>query len=198
MSHFTAAKTQCNLGLVTVLQKPNQIAQLDLIVAFISSRPKLHLFNLSLFLLFLLQSYFLLYIKDMLAVIHDLTDWRLGIRRYLYQIQCLFLRCFHSLSQWHYANLRAIRGNQSNFGGGDIFVKTRPLAVFFNKLYSARSIQYARACRPLMKTGRKPRLEAGYRGRFHLWFEPPQCVILSLCHRLQAGREPVASNDRGF
>ncbi len=136
MSHFTTAKTQGYLGLVTVLQEPNQIAQLDLIIALISSRSKLHFLYLCLLLLFLLQSDFLLNIKDVLAVIHDFTDRRLGIRRYLYQIQSLFLCCFQSFCQGHYAYLRTIRCNQSNFGGRYVFIETRPLAVFFNKLYS--------------------------------------------------------------
>src|SRR5699024_5794297 len=92
-----ATKAQCYLDFIPVFQKPLQLSQLDVVIAFIGSRPELHFLELGLFLLGLAGLLRLLALKDALAVIHDPRHRRLGVRRNLYQIQFIlrgFRECF--------------------------------------------------------------------------------------------------------
>src|SRR3990167_2373219 len=92
MSHFTAAKTQRDFGLVAVFQKLDQVTQLDVVVAFIRTRTKLDFLDLDLFLfefgLVLLLAFCIFEFAD----VHDAADGRIRQRRDLDQIQFCFTR----------------------------------------------------------------------------------------------------------
>ncbi len=78
--HLTTAETQRDLGLIAIFEKANQAAEFYLIVTFISTRAEFNFLNLDNFLLLLLFLRRLtLFIKE-LAVVHDTTNWRLGVR----------------------------------------------------------------------------------------------------------------------
>ena len=80
VGHLTTAETQRDLGLIAIFEKANQAAELYLIVTFISTRAEFNFLNLDNFLLLLLFLRRLtLFIKE-LAVVHDTTNWRLGVR----------------------------------------------------------------------------------------------------------------------
>jgi hypothetical protein len=78
--HLTAAEPQGDLGLVPFLKKADQIAQLDLIVAFISPGTKLNFLNLYLLLLPLRRMGFLVRLEQELPVIDDPAHRWLGRR----------------------------------------------------------------------------------------------------------------------
>ena len=78
MSHLATAKAQRDLGFVTLIKKTDEVAQLDLVVAFIGTRSKLHFLDLDdLLLLPCLVSFLLLLVLE-LAIVHQATDRRLG------------------------------------------------------------------------------------------------------------------------
>ena len=80
VGHLTTAETQRDLGLIAIFEKANQAAEFYLIVAFIGTRTEFNFLNLDNFLLLLLFLRRLtLFIKE-LAVVHDTTNWRLGVR----------------------------------------------------------------------------------------------------------------------
>jgi hypothetical protein len=68
----------------------------------------------------------------MLAVVHDLTDYRITIGHYLYQIQCRSLRCLEGFIQWNHAHLLAILIDQPDLSGLDLVVNTGLLGAAFS------------------------------------------------------------------
>ena len=74
VGHFPAPETQGHLHPVTLFQKLDQLAQLDLVVTDIGPGPELDFLDLGL-LLFLLGSLkFLAFLKPELALINDSAD----------------------------------------------------------------------------------------------------------------------------
>ncbi|MNC54194.1 hypothetical protein D3C75_1036660 [compost metagenome] len=80
MGHLTTAETQCDLGLIALFEKAYQAAEFYLIIAIVGTRTEFDFLNLDNFLLLLLfLRRFTLFIKE-LAVVHDTTNWRFGVR----------------------------------------------------------------------------------------------------------------------
>ena len=80
VGHLTTAETQCDLSLIAIFEKANQAAEFYLVITIIGPRTEfkfLNLYNFLLFLLFLRR--LTLFIKE-LAVVHDTTNWRFGVR----------------------------------------------------------------------------------------------------------------------
>lgn len=122
MGHFTATKPQSNLGLVAFFDEATQIAQLDLVIAFISTRTELHFLDLDDFLLgarFLLA--LLLLILE-LAVIHHAADRRGCVGRDLDQIHVILLGQVQSLGRFVYPELLALRAYEANLGYTDFTI----------------------------------------------------------------------------
>src|SRR6476646_3475726 len=74
--HFPTAETQRHLRLVTFFQNADQVAQLDLIIAFIRTGPELDFLDLNLPLLELRLVALLRFSILELAVVHDPADRR--------------------------------------------------------------------------------------------------------------------------
>ncbi len=84
---LATTESQGDFNLVSCIQKPRQISDLDIVIADIRSRAKLDLLDRDLFLLL---SRFLLFFRcrvQKLPIIHQTTNRRLCIWRDLYQIQ---------------------------------------------------------------------------------------------------------------
>src|SRR6266571_3780758 len=122
MRHLPAAVAQSNLGLVAFIEKLDQVAQLDLVVAFVGPGTELHLFDVDLLLLELgFVSFFRLAVLE-LAVVHQFADGRLGKRSNFHQIDFGFLGHFQGLGNRHDADLLAGGSDQAHFGRIDLDV----------------------------------------------------------------------------
>mmetsp|Transcript_15912 Transcript_15912/g.52122 ORF Transcript_15912/g.52122 Transcript_15912/m.52122 type:complete len:85 (-) Transcript_15912:74-328(-) len=84
MRHFTTAEADRNFGFITTFKKATQVAQFDLVIAFISARAKFNLLDLNLLLFFLLLFLSFTFFEEEFAIVHNFTDWRLGIRTDFY------------------------------------------------------------------------------------------------------------------
>ncbi len=71
MGHFTAAETQRDLGLVTILEKADQITQLDAVITNVRSRAEFDFLDLDLLLLLFRRMTALALLVLELAEIHD-------------------------------------------------------------------------------------------------------------------------------
>lgn len=122
VGNFTATETQGNLGFVAFLQKADQAAQLDLIIAFIRAWSEFDFLDLNLFLLETSLVLTLAFGIFEFAVIHQATDWRLRLRRNLNQINISFFRFCKSLIETHDPQRLAINPHQSNLLCSDVTV----------------------------------------------------------------------------
>src|ERR1019366_438316 len=73
VSHFTTTKTQCDFGFVAIIQKLDQVAQLDVVISFIRIWTKLDFLDLDLFLLELGFMQLLAFGIFKFADVHDAT-----------------------------------------------------------------------------------------------------------------------------
>ena len=78
--HLPTPESQCDLGLVPVFEELHKLPQLDLVVTFVRSRPKLNLFYMNLFLFALGRLSLLVLLEEVFAEIHDPADRWLSIR----------------------------------------------------------------------------------------------------------------------
>ena len=125
MRHFTTTETQRDFRLVAFLEKARQVAQLDLVVTLVSTRPELDLFDDDLFLLELGLVPLLALAVFELAVIHDAANRRHRRRRNLNQIKFSRLRLRNCRSNGDDTNLLAVRSDQPDFGRVNFAVYTR-------------------------------------------------------------------------
>ncbi len=113
--HFTTAKTQRDLGLVTLIQETDQIAQLDGIVAVIGARAEFDFLDLD-HLLFELGFVGLLgFLVFELAVVHQPADRRNRLRRNFYQIHIRRFRQTKGISKLHDTESLTLDPNQTHF-----------------------------------------------------------------------------------
>src|SRR4030095_5450895 len=84
--HLTPAEAQRDLRLVALTEKTYEIAELDLVIAFVSARPELHFLDLDLLQLELGLVLLLRLAILEFAVIHDPANRRLGHRGDIDQI----------------------------------------------------------------------------------------------------------------
>jgi hypothetical protein len=120
--HFAAAKTQRYLRLVAFAKEADQIAQLDLVVAFIRARTKFDLLDLDLLQLESRLVLLLGFTVFELAVIHDAANGGFGRGRDLDKIEFRGLRLGDGFRQRHNAKLLAFFTYQPDFGGVDFAV----------------------------------------------------------------------------
>jgi hypothetical protein len=120
--HFAAAKTQRDLCLVAFTQEPDQIAQLDLVVAFIRSGTKFDLFDLDLLQLESRLVLLLGLTVFELTVVHDAANRRFGRRRDLHEIEFRGFCLGDGFRQRNDAELLAFFTYQSDFRGVDLAV----------------------------------------------------------------------------
>ena len=126
--HLAAAETQRDLRLVAFAEKSDQVAKLDLVVAFVGPRPELHFLDLNLLQLEL--RFVLLFRLTVLelAEVHDPAHRRLCRRRNFHQIE--FGRfCFRDgVGQAYDPKLLTFDPHETNFGGRDLTID--PLLLF--------------------------------------------------------------------
>ena len=117
--HLAAAEAQRHLRLVAFLEEPDQLAQLDLVVALVGAGPELDFLDLDLLLLELRLVRLLLLAVPELAVVHQLADRRLRERRDLHQVHVRFLGQAQRLHDRHDAELLTVFRYQAHLRGGD-------------------------------------------------------------------------------
>jgi hypothetical protein len=122
VGHFAAAEAQGNLRFVAFMQELDQVAQLDLVIAFIGTRPEFYLLDLNLLLLELGIMCPLGFLVLELAEIHQATYWRLRGGRNFYQIHTFFFSESEPGIQRHDPKLFGIQPNQTNLGGVNLIV----------------------------------------------------------------------------
>src|SRR5690606_5464427 len=139
--HLTATETDRDLAAVPVFKETYQVAEFYLIIPFFSSWTELKLFDLRL-LLFLFGSRLrFLLVEDLLAVIHYLTDDRIGIRN-LHQIKGSFFRHPEGFLDRYNPYLIAFGIDQADFSCVNILIDRRfwstpiPIRSLFNNQIS--------------------------------------------------------------
>jgi hypothetical protein len=105
VSHLAAAEAKRDLGLVAVFEEAAQVAQLDLIVAFLGAGPEFDFLDLDLLLLLARCLLLFLQLEAMLAVIHDPTNGgrRVGID--LYEVELRRFGASNRVIKADYADL---------------------------------------------------------------------------------------------
>src|SRR5262245_27963101 len=150
MRHLAAAKAQCDLRLVALTQEADEVAQLDLIVAFVGPGAELHLLDLDLLQL-QLGFVLLLGLPVLeLAVVHDPANRGFGRRRDLDQIEFRRVRLGEGFRQGHDAELLASLSNQANLRGIDLSVDSRCFVLGY------RSISMLEKNRPCSRVRASP------------------------------------------
>ena len=120
--HLATTETQCNFDLILFLQEASHVAQLDLVIVFVSAWTKLDLLDLNLLLLELLLVLSLLFLVFEFAVIHDSANRRLSHGRDLYEIHTGFLSQLQGLTGAHDSQRFTFYTYQSNFRCVNFFV----------------------------------------------------------------------------
>lgn len=114
VSHFATSEAQRDLGFIALIQKSDQITQLDLIVIVISRRPEFHFLDLNLLLLQLGFVLLLAFLVLVFAVIHDPTNRRLRLRRDFHQVQLSFFSLHQRFTQTDNTQLLAFHTHQTD------------------------------------------------------------------------------------
>src|SRR5256885_3528855 len=193
MRHLPAAIAQSDLGLVAFIEELDQVAQLDLVVAFVGSGAKLYLFNVDLLLLELgFVGFFRLAVLEF-AVVHQLAHGRLGKRSDFHQIDLGFLGHFQGLSNRHDADLLAGGPDQAHFGRIDLHVDT--LRSLRADVASSRKLKTKPYSPPWPRCGGGRRSPAGTsaRGLHRCGYARPPFRLPSLFRRRSAGKAASAS-----
>lgn len=120
--HFATTETQCDFDLILFLQEASHVAQLDLVIVFVSAWTKLNFLDLNLLLLELLLVLSLLFLVFEFAVIHYSANGRLCHRRNLNEIYAGFLSQLQGLTDAHYSERFTFHTYQSNFRCVNFFV----------------------------------------------------------------------------
>src|SRR2546422_3683582 len=143
--HLAAAETQRDLGLVAFAQEPDQVPELDLVIALVGTGAEFHFLDLDLLELQLrfVRSLRLAVLE--LAEIHDPADRRLGERRDFDQIEFCRLCSCHCIRDRHDADLLTVFAYQANLGDGDLPID--PLRSFLGYCILP-SLAKNRPCRP--------------------------------------------------
>ena len=110
------------LALSPSCEEPDQVPQLDLVIAFVSARPELHFLDLDLLQLELGFVLLLRFPVLELAVIHDPANRRLGRRRDLDQIEFRRLGSCPCVREGNNSELLTFFTDQADFGSGDFRV----------------------------------------------------------------------------
>src|SRR5690606_34514181 len=106
------AEAQGHLDLVAILDEPDDVAKLDLVVTLVGPGAELHLLDLDDLLLRPRLVRSLLFLVLELAVVHDPADRRIGVRRDLHQVQTGFLGHAQGLARRDDADLLVVHSRQ--------------------------------------------------------------------------------------
>ena len=128
MGHFTTTKPQRDLGLVSFLQKANQVTHLHLIVALFRPWAKLHFLDLNLLLLALCRMRLLVLFEQELSEIHDPAHRRISGWRDFNEIELRGLGHLQGLEPRDYADLLTFRIDDAKSGCGDLFIAPNALS----------------------------------------------------------------------
>src|SRR5213083_1204746 len=136
--HLAALEADGDLGLVTLLQEPAHVLELELEVVSLGLGAHLHFLDLDrrLLLARLLQPARLRVL--VLAEVHDAADGRLGLRRDLDEVELLGARRLQRLLGRHDPELLALRAHHADFAGADAFVDTDLLCFADGRLLDVR------------------------------------------------------------
>ncbi len=126
--HFPPAEAQRDLGLVAFPEEPDEVPQLDLVIALVSTGSELHLLDLDLLELEPGLVLFLRFAVLELAEIHDPANRRLGHRRDLDQVEFRRFGPRPGIRERNNSELLTVFTNQADFGSGDFRVD--PLLLF--------------------------------------------------------------------
>jgi hypothetical protein len=122
VGHFTAAEAQRDLGLVAFFQEALEIAQLDLVIAFVGRGTELDFLDLDDLLLGTGLGLTLLFLVLELAVVHQAADGRFGIGRDFHQIHVILLGKPERVGDLDDAELFPIQTYQTHLGDADFTV----------------------------------------------------------------------------
>lgn len=140
MGHLAAAEPEGYLGFVPIGQETYQVAQFYLIISFLRPWTKLHFLDLDCLLLLAVGRTLLLEFEDVLAIVHDLADNRVGFGRNQHEIQPCCPRNFQGLLNGDNTLLSAVLENQTNVLRVDLVIYRRTFApvvvAFVNSRYS--------------------------------------------------------------
>jgi len=136
--HFAPTKAQGDLYLVTVVQKLENVAHLNVIVVVIRVWTELNFFDFDDLLLLTCLSFFFLSLVFELAVVHDLANRRVGIWRNFYQIEARFIGHDHRTFGCHNTYVFAFRTDKADFGGPNTVINAWAcVALWWRVMWSA-------------------------------------------------------------
>ena len=120
--HLPTTEADGHLRFVTGRQKANQIFELGLIIALF--RPGTKFYFLYMYDLLLLSRLVLLLVllEQVLSIVHNPADRRIGCRRNLDQVEISVVSQIYRLFQRHYAGLGTIGPDNPNFRCGYLIV----------------------------------------------------------------------------
>ncbi|CFX16749.1 protein of unknown function [Candidatus Filomicrobium marinum] len=113
--HFATTEAQGNLHLIAVVEETFDGPHLDVVVVLINRRTHLDLLDLDGLLLFACFGGFFLLLELELAVVHDLADRRLSIRRNLNEIQAGVIGAILRLEAVYHPDIFSVLINQTDF-----------------------------------------------------------------------------------
>ena len=137
MRMLATAKPHGHLDLVALLEKLDQVAHLDLVVADIRGRTKLDFLDLNLLLFFPGGLLLFLLLEDMFAVVHDAANRWFCIRDDLDEILSCSLRCPQRIFNGNDSDLFTVCPDQSDFDCRDAVIETVTLVLFGDSNFSA-------------------------------------------------------------
>src|SRR5688500_5601535 len=122
MRHITPAEPQGYLGLITLRQEPNEVAQLDLVASLLGSRTKLHFLVMDLIVLAFGGMSLLVLFEQEFAAVHDAADRRFGGGCDLDQIQFCRRGHLQSIGTAHHSRLTSRVVDDAQGGGSYFFI----------------------------------------------------------------------------
>src|SRR5262245_58698457 len=119
MNNLAAPKEHCRFDFVSLLQEPDDVIFLELVVMLIRVGTKLHFLDRDVLLMLLGLVKFFVHLVEVLTVIHDPANRRSGGGRYLYQVQALLFSDLQCLLRGHDSELLVFSSNDAYFSSPD-------------------------------------------------------------------------------
>ena len=127
MRHLAAAEAQRDLHLVAFAEEALHRLHLRVVVVVVDGRAHLDLLDLDDLLLLARLGGLLLLLVFELAVVHQLDDGRLGLRRNFDEIEAFFFRDGAGFVEADLAVFVTVVSDQKDGAGKDFFVDARPV-----------------------------------------------------------------------
>ncbi|KAF5045331.1 hypothetical protein DSECCO2_482370 [anaerobic digester metagenome] len=122
MRHLASTEKDRDLAAVPVLDEAADVLDLGQQVVVVGVRPEFDFLDLDLGLALLGFLGLLLFLVEILAVVHDLADRRLGVGRHLDQVKTQLFGTFQGLGHAHDAQLVPVISYNPDFLGPDLLV----------------------------------------------------------------------------